>query len=334
VDKLRIGDLEVNGRVALAPLAGHTDYPFRSIVASYGCPLGYTPLVSARGIARKGKQSLALLERGRRDCGLVGVQLFGADPDDMTKAAETALPAGFDFIDINLGCPVKKVVKQTAGAMLTSEPALMARVFRALRGAAKVPVTAKIRIGIDGDNLNGVDTAKILEDEGVDLIAVHGRTLKQMYSGTSDAERIAEIVGAVNVPVLANGDVKSPEDARRLLDVTGAAGVMIGRSTLRSPHLISQADDYIRTGSYRPSPPFEETKAKLMRLFDMTAARWGKKRAVKIFRRQLIYFVKGFAGARELRVRAAMAKSRIEVEAVLSEVSEKQTPRSTILVEA
>lgn len=155
-----------------------------------------------------------------------------------------------------------------------------------------------------------------------------------MYGGTSDAERIAEIVDAVEVPVLANGDVKTPEDAKRLLDITGAAGVMIGRATLRSPHLISQAGEYIRSGAYRPSPPFEETKAKLMRLFDMTAARWGKRRAVKIFRRQLIYFVKGFAGARELRVQAAMAKSRREVEAVLSEVSEKQTPRSTVLVEA
>ncbi|MCP4228709.1 MAG: tRNA dihydrouridine synthase DusB [bacterium] len=320
MDKLRIGNLEVNGRVALAPLAGYTDYPFRSIVASYGCPLGYTPLVSARGIARMGKQSLALLERGRRDCGVVGGQLFGSDPNDMAKAAQTVVDAGFDFVDLNLGCPAKKVRKQSAGAMLTTEPARMTRVFRAIRNAVEVPVTAKIRIGIDGENLNGVETACILAEEGADLITVHGRTLKQMYGGDSSAERIAEIVGAVNVPVLANGDVKSPEDAKRLIEITGAVGVMIGRAVLREPHLISQANDYVRTGRYRPSPSSEETKANLMRLFDMTAARWGERRAVKIFRKQLIFYVKGFTGARRLRIEAASVKSRDDVTAVLGKV--------------
>jgi nifR3 family TIM-barrel protein len=321
VGELRIGDLEIDGRAALAPLAGYTDYPFRAIVASYGCPLGYNPLVSARGLARRGKQSLRMLERGPLDCDIVGGQLFGSDPNDMTAAARSVVDAGFDFVDLNLGCPARKVRKQTAGAMLTSEPERMTRVFRAIRNAINVPVTAKIRIGIDGDNLNGVETACILAEEGADLITVHGRTLKQMYEGSSDPERIAEIVDSVNIPVLASGDVESPEDAKRLLDITGAAGVMIGRAAIREPHLITQANDYIRTGDYEPSPPYGETRDKLLLLFDMTAVRWGEQRAAKIFRKQLIFYVKGFIGARQLRIEAASVKSRDDVITVLEKVT-------------
>jgi tRNA-dihydrouridine synthase B len=173
-------------------MAGYTEYPFRAVVAGFGCPLAVTPLVSAKGLAMGNRSSAAILRKGPGDADVASGQVFGAVPDAMGEAARRVAEAGFDVVDVNLGCPVRKVHRQSAGAALTADFKLLRKVIKAVVGASPVPVTAKLRVGSSEDTLNGPEVAKVLEDEGVVCVAVHGRTVEQGFSGRSDPDRIAE----------------------------------------------------------------------------------------------------------------------------------------------
>jgi tRNA-dihydrouridine synthase B len=319
---IRVGDVDVPGRAALAPLAGYTEYPFRATVARFGCPYAVTPLISAEGLVRRRETTLRLLATGPDDADVVAAQIFGSRPETMAEAARVAADAGFPVVDVNLGCPVRKIRKQLAGAALAGDVAALRRVARAVVAASTVPVTAKMRPGRDAAAKSGAAAARALAEEGVAALSVHGRYTDQRFGGPVDCDAIREVVDAVDVPVWANGGVRTARDAEVLLERTGAAGVMVGRGAVRRPYLINEIETYLATGREAEPPAPAEVAAAIQSHFDRAAALDGEERAAQQFRKHLLAYLKEAEGAQELRLRAAHVSCRADVAAVLKEFRE------------
>ena len=317
-----VGDVEVPGRAALAPLAGYTEYPFRATVASFGCPYAVTPLISAEGLARRNENTLRLLATGPDDAPVVAAQIFGSAPGPMAEAAKVAADAGFAVVDVNVGCPVRKIRKQSAGAALLGDVEALRRIARAVVAASPVPVTAKMRPGATATDRSGRDAAKMLAEEGVAALSVHGRYADQRFGGPVDHDAIAEVVEAVAVPVWANGGVRTARDAGGLLERTGAAGVMVGRGAVRRPSLIKEIETYLATGAEAEPPARAELAAAIQSHFDLAAALDGEERAARQFRKHLLAYLKDAGAPKELRVRAAHVAGRADVVALLEEFRE------------
>ena len=238
----------------LAPLAGISNLPFRLIARAQGCALAYTEMISSNGLVRKTEKTYEYLKTSAEDRPL-GVQIFGADPEIMAEAARIVADSGVDLIDINMGCPVKKVIKAGAGVILMKDPDLVARMIEAVKKAVKIPVTVKIRSGWNRSSINAVEIAQIAEDCGADAITVHPRTADQGYSGHADWKIIANVKKAVKIPVIGNGDIRQPQDAVRMLAETACDAVMVGRGALGNPWIFKgisqalngQAIDYLPT---------------------------------------------------------------------------------------
>lgn len=316
---IQVGDVEVPGRAALAPLAGYTEYPFRATVARFGCPYAVTPLISAEGLARRNESTLRLLATGADDAPVVAAQIFGSRPEAMAEAAKAVADAGFAVVDVNLGCPARKIRKQQAGAALLGDMAALRRVARAVVAASPVPVTAKMRPGPGAADKSGPAAAKMLVEEGVAALTVHGRTVEQRFGGPVDYEAIREVVAAVAVPVWANGGVRTPRDAEVLLERTGAAGVMVGRGAVRRPHLINEIETYLATGAEAEPPARAELAAAIASHFERAAALDGEERAARQFRKHLLAYLKDAGADKALRSRAAHVSCRADVVAVLEE---------------
>jgi tRNA-dihydrouridine synthase B len=319
---IKVGHVEVPGRAALAPLAGYTEYPFRATVASFGCPYAVTPLISAEGLSRRNENTLRLLATGPDDPPVVAAQIFGAAPEPMAEAAKVAADAGFPLVDVNVGCPVRKIRKQSAGAALLGDMEALRRIARAVVAASAVPVTAKMRPGPTAADKNGPDAAKMLADEGVAALSVHGRYADQRFGGPVDYAAIAEVVDAVDVPVWANGGVRTARDAGELLERTGAAGVMVGRGAVRRPYLIKEIETYLATGAEAEPPARPELAAAIQAHFERAAALDGEERAAPQFRKHLLAYLKDAGAPRELRARAAHVARRADVVGVLEEFLE------------
>jgi nifR3 family TIM-barrel protein len=317
-----VGGVRIRGRAALAPLAGYTEYPFRATVARFGCPYAVTPLISAESLVRGGEGSRRLLATGPDDASVVAAQLFGSRPAAMAEAARIAAAAGFALVDLNLGCPVPRVGRQQAGAALAADEKALRTVARAVVAASPVPVTAKMRLGRNAADRRGPATARMLAEEGVAALTVHGRTVDRGFTGPVDYEAIAEIAAAVAVPVWANGGVRTPRDAGDLLKRTEAAGVMVGRAAVRRPYLIRDVDVYLATGREPKPPTPAELAAAIEFHFERAAALDGEDRAARYFARHLLAYLKGAGGDKALRKRAAYARSRAEVFAVVEELRE------------
>jgi len=239
----KIRDLIIDPPLVLAPMAGHTDSLFRTAVKRFGgCGLVFTELVSTEGMTRRQEQS-ARLARFEEEERPVAVQIFGASPARMAESAVMVEAAGADVIDINIGCPVKKVVRQGGGSNLLRDMPLMENIFRAVRAAIRAPLTVKIRTGWDHDSINAVEVLKLAEDCGIEALTIHGRTRSDMFSGRADWRTIAEVKARARIPIIGNGDVFAPEDAARMFQETGVDGVMLGRGALGNPWLIRQAWD-------------------------------------------------------------------------------------------
>ncbi|MBP7867988.1 MAG: tRNA dihydrouridine synthase DusB [Acidobacteria bacterium] len=250
---LTLGRLVISPPVLLAPLAGVTDVRFRGMVRGFGgCGLSYTELVSVEGAVRKQTRTLALMERapGERP---FGIQLYGARPEAMEASARIAEEAGADLVDINAGCPARKVVRSRGGAFLLTQPRLLETILRRVRAAVSVPLTLKIRSGFTEKDLNFREIGRLAEDCGVDAVTLHPRTRAQMFTGHADWDHIAELKALLKVPVIGNGDVFTPEDAARMVAQTGCDAVMIGRGIMRNPYLIAQTARHLSGEPYTPA---------------------------------------------------------------------------------
>ncbi|NMB11781.1 MAG: tRNA dihydrouridine synthase DusB [Firmicutes bacterium] len=313
---LRIGGVKIESPVALAPMAGVTDSVFRAIARKMGVGLVFTEMVSSRGLLYNNERTRELVTFAEEERPLA-MQLFGSEPKLMGKAAKFLADLQPDFIDINMGCPTPKIVKNGDGAALMLDPDRAAQVVESVARSSTCPVTVKMRRGWDETSPSAVELAPLLVRAGAQGLAIHGRYREQFYRGKANWECIAAVKARVSVPVWGNGDVKSADTALELLQRTGCDGVMIGRGALGNPWLLREIDHYLRHGEYLPRPSLGERADLALLHLNQLAALRGEYMAVRTMRPQLAWYTKGFPQAAVLRQQLNRAESIAEVEDLL-----------------
>lgn len=313
----KIGNIPLKNRVVLAPMAGVCNPAFRLIAKEFGVGLVYAEMVSDQGILRQNEKTLKMLYVDERERPM-NLQIFGGSRETLVRAAEYVDQyTNADMIDINMGCPVPKITKVDAGARWLLEPEKIYRMVRAVVEAVDKPVTVKMRKGWDEEHILAVENAKAVEEAGGSAVAIHGRTRVQMYEGHADWGILKEVKRKVSIPVIGNGDVKKPEDARRMLDVTGVDGVMIGRGALGNPWMLYRTVHYLETGELLPQPePREKIEVCLLHL-DRLIRLKGEDIAVKEMRKHAAWYLKGMYGGGKVRGRIHECETRDELAEVL-----------------
>ena len=316
---MRIGSIELNSPLFLSPLAGYTNLPMRLTLRELG-GLGWatTDLVNARSLIEQNPKALQLVRTSPADRPMA-IQLFGSVPEEMRDAAKICELMGAASVDINMGCPVKKVVGIGGGAAMMTELEKTAALARGMVEAVKIPVTAKMRLGWDDQNLTAPDLARVLVDVGIAAIFVHGRTRAQGFSGTVNLAGIRAVVEAVpSVPVIGNGDVTTPESAKKMIEETGCAGVSVGRGAFYDPWIFKRTAELLRAGNMPPEPSFAERLRVMHRHFELAVEVFGEERGCRMFRQIAPWYAKRFGPAIEFKKRIVKIATRADFETALA----------------
>ncbi|MCK5388558.1 MAG: tRNA dihydrouridine synthase DusB [Candidatus Izimaplasma sp.] len=309
----KIGNIEIKNQVVIAPMAGVSNIAFRTIMKEFGAGLVYAEMVSDRALNYRNEKTMKMIKVVPEERPL-SMQVFGGDKDSIVRGAIIIdQESDCDIIDINMGCPVSKVVKSDAGAKLLLNPNKIYEIVKAVVESVKKPVTVKMRTGWDSNTIFAVEIAKLCEKAGAKAIAVHGRTRVQMYTGEADWETIRQVKEAVNIPVIGNGDVLTPEDAERMIKETNCDAVMIGRGVLGNPWLVKQTIEYLETGKYQKDIPYQEKIKHLIDHMNKLIDLKGEKIALLEMRSHAAWYVKGLRGATHVKRRISHLKTKKEL---------------------
>jgi len=332
---LKIGNIEIKNRSVLAPLAGISDLPFRMINRRYGCELAFIEMISVHALNFQSRKTIKMLTSAPEDKPL-GMQILGRDLDAVRRAVETIRPMGYQILDLNSACPVRKVARRGEGAALMREPKVLEGILKLMVEHAGTPVTVKIRAGWDQESINAAEVARHAEGAGVSAIFIHGRTKTQGYSGSVSYGPIREAKEAVSIPVLASGDMFSAEAAKKMMDETGCDGVIMARGALGNPWIFPETAHYLKTGEVPPRPPIEEITEVMHWHLRACVDFYGPEQSVKIFRKFFIWYTKGLRNVKPLRMRAVRTKAPEEMSVLIDELCEhnldgEETPPMTRL---
>lgn len=314
--KLKIGNVELENNLILAPMAGVTDLPFRMLCKEQGCGLLYTEMVSAKAILYKNRNTQELL-KVRAEERPIAVQLFGSDPAIVSEIAHQIEDGPYDIIDINMGCPVPKIVNNGEGSALMKNPKLVEEILSSMVKRVKKPVTVKFRKGFNDDCVNAVEIAKIAESCGVAAVAVHGRTREQFYSGKADWDIIRQVKAAVKIPVIGNGDIFTPQDAKRMMEETGCDGLMIARGARGNPWLFGRTNHYLDTGELLPEPDAVEVSRMILRHGKLQAEMKGESLGMKEMRKHIAWYTAGLPHSASIRRECNQLETLEELENLL-----------------
>ena len=317
---MKLGNWELPAYAMLAPMAGVSDRALRELCMRYGAVACVGEMVSSKGLVQGSRKSAELLEIGEREMPCA-IQLFGEEPEPMARAAELAQQYHPAWLDINMGCPAPKIAGNRSGSALMLDPERASAIIRAVKAASSVPVTVKFRKGWDEEHQNYLDFAKMAEDAGAAAITLHGRTRTQMYAGKADWEAIARVKQAVSIPVIANGDVDSPEKAMELLRETGADAVMIGRGALGNPWLFTQCNAMENGQEIPPLPPLSQRMETVRRQITLAAEHKGEHIAMLQARKHFAWYLKGVRGTKKLKACVSELNSFAELDRLLEQAA-------------
>jgi tRNA-dihydrouridine synthase B len=297
---MKLGNLNLSGRVILAPMAGVTDSSFRILARSFGAALTYTEMISADGLVRQNTNSLRLLYFKEEERP-IGVQLYGSDPEKLASAAKEVERLKPDLIDLNFACPVKKVTKKNGGAAVLKDLGLLKKIVSSVTKSVSLPITLKIRSGWDSENIVALEVAKIAQDCGVSAITIHPRTGKSMFRGKANWDIIGEVKSKVNLTILGSGDIFSPQDVKEMIDSTGCDGVMVGRGALGNPWIFERSNRYLERNELMPEPSIKEIVDVVLQHLILSVQERGEYWGIMRMRKHLLWYIKKLPGNQELR---------------------------------